>query len=113
MEAIGRAARDASEILRTSPAAQRSDAIRAIAAHIRRRAPEILEANAQDVADATAMIDRLTLNEQRLEDMAQALDAIAELPDPVGTVLHRWVPPHGLEIPRVRAPRRRSGMAHE
>ena len=49
MDAIGRAARDASEILRTSPAAQRSEAIRAIAAHIRRRAPEILEANAQDV----------------------------------------------------------------
>src|SRR5438067_1130651 len=113
MEAIGRAARDASEILRTSPAAQRSEAIRAIAAHIRRRAPEILEANAQDVADATAMIDRLTLNDERIEDMARALDAIADLPDPVGTVLDRWVRPNGLEISRVRTPIGVIGMIYE
>jgi glutamate-5-semialdehyde dehydrogenase len=113
MEAIGRAAREASEILRTTPAAQRTDAIRAIAAHIRGRAPEILEANAQDVADATAMIDRLTLNEQRIEDMARALDAIADLPDPVGTVLDRWVRPNGLEISRVRTPIGVIGMIYE
>src|SRR5438045_5914636 len=110
MEAIGRAARDASEILRTTPSEQRSEAIRAIAARIRRRAPEILEANAQDVADATAMIDRLTLNEQRIEDMAQALDAIAELPDPVGTVMHRWTRPNGPELSRVRTPSGVSGL---
>jgi glutamate-5-semialdehyde dehydrogenase len=113
MEAIGRAARDASEILRTTPADQRSEAIRAMAAHIRRRAPEILEANAQDVADATAMIDRLTLNDQRIEDMARALDAIAALPDPLGTVLDRWVRPNGLEISRLRTPIGVIGMIYE
>jgi glutamate-5-semialdehyde dehydrogenase len=113
MDAIGRAGRDASEILRTIPAAQRSKAIRAIAAHIRRCAREILGANAQDVADATAMIDRLTLNEQRVEDMASALDAIAELPDPVGTVMERWVRPNGLEISRVRTPIGVIGMIYE
>ena len=113
MDAIGRAARDASDLLRTIPAAQRSEAIRAIAARIRRRVPEILEANARDVADATAMIDRLTLNEHRVEDMARALDAIADLPDPVGTVLDRWVRPNGLEISRVRTPIGVIGMIYE
>jgi glutamate-5-semialdehyde dehydrogenase len=113
MEAIGRTARDASEALPVGPAAQRSDAIRAVAAHIRRRAPEILEANAQDVAEATAMIDRLTLNEQRIEAMAKALDAIAALPDPVGTVMDRWVRPNGLEISRVRTPIGVIGMIFE
>jgi glutamate-5-semialdehyde dehydrogenase len=113
MEAIGRAARDASDLLRATPAEKRNEAIRAIAAHIRHRAPEIVQANAQDVADATAMIDRLTLNEQRIEDMARALDAIAALPDPVGTVLDRWVRPNGLEISRVRTPIGVIGMIYE
>src|SRR4051794_4798156 len=113
MEAIGLAARDASEILRTCPAVQRSEAIHAIAARIRARAPEILDANARDVGDATAMIDRLTLNEQRVEDMARALDAIAELPDPIGAVMDRWVRPNGLEISRVRTPIGVIGMIYE
>jgi glutamate-5-semialdehyde dehydrogenase len=113
MEAIGRAARDASDVLRAAPADQRSAAILAIAAHIRRRALEILEANAQDVADATGMLDRLTLSEQRIEETARALDAIAELPDPVGTVLDRWVRPNGLDISRVRTPIGVIGMIYE
>ncbi|MEO7277863.1 MAG: glutamate-5-semialdehyde dehydrogenase [Sphingomicrobium sp.] len=104
MDAMGRAARDAAEILRGIPAKQRSEAICAMARHIRRRSSQILDANAKDVACATTMIDRLRLDEQRLEAMAAALDDIARLPDPIGQVMARWTRPNGLELTRVRTP---------
>jgi glutamate-5-semialdehyde dehydrogenase len=59
------------------------------------------------------MIDRLTLNEQRVEDMGRALDAIGDLPDPVGTVMDSWTRPNGLEISRVRTPIGVIGMIYE
>src|SRR5437773_984215 len=113
MDAIGRAARDAAEVLGTAPAEQRSDAIRAIAIQLRRRSANILAANAQDVASATTMVDRLTLNDERLEAMARAMEDIAALSDPVGAVMDRWTPPNGLEISRVRTPIGVIGMIYE
>ena len=59
------------------------------------------------------MIDRLMLNEQRVEAMARALEAIAALPDPVGTVMDRWTRPNGLDISRVRTPIGVIGMIYE
>ncbi len=113
MNAIGRAARDAAEILRTAPAEQRSEAIRLMAAHIRSRASEILIANAEDVAAATRLVDRLMLNDERLEGIAAALEHIADLPDPVGRVMERWTRPNGLEITRIRTPIGVIGMIYE
>jgi glutamate-5-semialdehyde dehydrogenase len=113
LEAMGRTARDAAEILRTAPAEQRSRAIRKIAQHLRLRSGEILAANAEDVAAATTMIDRLTLNEERIEAMAAAVEEIAELHDPVGGVIDRWTRPNGLEITRVRTPIGVIGMIYE
>jgi glutamate-5-semialdehyde dehydrogenase len=113
MEAIGRAAREAADDLRSAPAEQRSAAISAMARHIRRRSAEILEANAADVAGATTMIDRLLLNAERVAAMASALDEIAALPDPVGKVMDRWTRPNGLEISRVRTPIGVIGMIFE
>jgi glutamate-5-semialdehyde dehydrogenase len=113
MEAIGRAAREAADDLRSAPAEQRSAAISAMARHIRRRSAEILEANAADVAGATTMIDRLMLNAERVAAMASALDEIAALPDPVGKVMDRWTRPNGLEISRVRTPIGVIGMIFE
>ena len=110
---MGRAARAATEVLRTAPAEQRSDAIFAMAKHVRGRSAEILAANAEDVAVATTMIDRLTLNEERLEAIAMALEEIAGLPDPVGKVMDRWTRPNGLEISRVRTPLGVIGMIYE
>lgn len=104
MEAMGRSARDAAEILRTASAEQRSDAIRAMARQVRVHAIEILAANSKDVASATSMVDRLMLNEERLEAMATALEQVAALPDPVGQVMARWQRPNGLDISRVRTP---------
>ncbi len=110
---MGRAARDAATMLRTASAKQRSQAIRAMARHVRARACEILAANAEDVATATAMVDRLMLNDERLEGIATALEQVAALPDPVGQVMERWQRPNGLEISRVRTPIGVIGMIYE
>jgi len=113
MEAMGRTARDAAQVLRAASAEQRSDAILAMARHVRGCAGEILAANAADVSAATAMIDRLMLNEERLEAIATALEQVAALPDPVGQVIARWQRPNGLDISRVRTPIGVIGMIYE
>jgi glutamate-5-semialdehyde dehydrogenase len=113
MEAMGEAARDAADILRAAPAEQRSEAIHAMARHIRRRAPQILAANAEDVADAKAMVDRLMLNDCRVDAMAAAIEDIANLPDPVGKVMDTWTRPNRLEISRIRTPIGVIGMIYE
>ena len=110
---MGRAARDASEVLRLAPAEQRSRAIVAMADQLRRRSADILAANAEDVAAASRMVDRLFLDDQRLEAMARAVGQIAELPDPVGKVMDHWARPNGLEISRVRTPIGVIGMIYE
>jgi glutamate-5-semialdehyde dehydrogenase len=85
-------------------------ALEAIAAAIEDRAEEILEANAQDVEAghanglADALIDRLTLTERRLADMASGLRTIAALPDPVGEVIEGFRLPNGLDVRKVRVP---------
>ena len=106
---LGRAARTAARALANSPAAMRDAAIRAAADRLRRATPKILEANAADVAAVegrkpAAFIDRLRLDEGRIAAMAQALDDIAALPDPVGRELARFERPNGLDIRRVAAP---------
>jgi len=110
---MGRAAREAAEALRSATAGQRSDAIRAMAKHVRADSADILAANAEDVAAATSMIDRLMLNEERVEGIAKALEEIAGLPDPVGKVTESWTRPNGLEISRVRTPIGVIGMIYE
>lgn len=102
MTAMGRQARAAAAVLRTTPAATRTAAIRAMAAQIRTRSGKILAANAADVAEAINLIDRLRLDEDRLEGIAAALDQVAGLPDPVGAEMARWQRPNGLDIARVR-----------
>ena len=89
------------------------------AAALRARSAEILAANAQDVADAKArgtagsFIDRLTLNEARVEAMARGLEEIAELPDPLGRVLAHFERPNGLKIDRVATPLGVIGVIYE
>lgn len=111
--AMGRAAREAAEALRSASADQRSSAIRAMAAGIRRHSVQIVAANSQDVAAATSHIDRLMLDESRVESMASAIDLVAGLPDPVGQEMARWARPNGLEISRVRTPIGVIGMIYE
>ncbi|WP_046867683.1 glutamate-5-semialdehyde dehydrogenase [Microvirga massiliensis] len=110
MGRIGREARAASRAVALAPAETRNAALRAMAARIRARAAEILAANAQDVAEAkgrgqaAAFVDRLVLDPARLEAIAAAVEAVAELPDPVGRVLAIFERPNGLVIERVATP---------
>ncbi len=119
MEAMGEAARAAARLLATAPAETRNRALTAAAAAIRAATAEILEANAQDVAtgrarDLTeALIDRLALTPARIEAIARAVDDIAALPDPVGSVIAEWTRPNGLRIQRVRTPLGVIGVIYE
>jgi glutamate-5-semialdehyde dehydrogenase len=110
MGAMGREGRKAAVALRLADAATRTRAIAAMAHAVRAAAQEILAANARDVADAQgsglapAMIDRLLLDETRVEAMAKGLETVAAIRDPLGAETDRWDRPNGLDIARVRTP---------
>jgi glutamate-5-semialdehyde dehydrogenase len=110
MLTLGRAAREAAKILALVPTSQKNEALMAMAAKIRRSAADILSENARDLENAKAkdmkasFVDRLTLNEARLDAMAKGLEEIAALPDPVGQVMAHWTRPNGLAFSRVRVP---------
>ena len=116
LQRAAHAARDASHVLARSSTTQRNDALHAMANALRRAAPQILEANAADVAHSTgtaAFRDRLTLTEARVEAMAKGLDDVAALPDPLGRILADWTRPNGLRIQRVATPIGVIGMIYE
>ena len=85
-------------------------ALKAMARALRKNKDKILRANYKDLAQAkergssAAFLDRLTLTEKRIEEMARVLEDIAGLADPVGTVIKRWNRPNGLQIQKVRSP---------
>src|SRR5262249_51108480 len=93
MQALGAAAKDAARALATVPPEQKNRALREAAKAVRAHAAEILAANAKDLASAKdrglsgALIDRLTLNEARIEGMAKGLEEVADLADPVGETI--------------------------
>lgn len=110
MDTLGRKARAAASVLATATTAAKNEALTAAARSIRAHAQTILVANARDVEAArarglnAALIERLVLNDARIEAMAKGLDEIALLPDPVGQVIAAWERPNGLAIERVRTP---------
>jgi glutamate-5-semialdehyde dehydrogenase len=99
-------ARRAQATLGTSSYAMRCDALLAAAKIIRAQTTDLLRTNEKDLAAAAkagltaAFIDRLTLTEARIEDMAAGLEAITKQPDPLGAELARWQRPNGLDITR-------------
>lgn len=119
MQVLGNAARTAAKALALATTAQKNKALLEMAAKIRRSAADILAENARDLENAKAkelkgsFLDRLTLNEARLEGMAKGLEDIAALPDPVGQVMAKWTRPNGLEISRVRVPIGVIGIIYE
>lgn len=110
MRDMGVRARAASRALGLASAEQKNQALHAMADALRARSARILAANAQDMADAKArglaasFIDRLFLDEKRLEGVAQAVEDIAALSDPVGRVIAKFDRPNGLKIERVATP---------
>jgi len=119
MGEIGRDARSAAHALALAPAAQKNAALAGMAKAIRRARSAILDANAEDVAEAksagatAAFLDRLTLNADRVEAMAAGVEVIRKLKDPVGTVLASWRRPNGMRIERVRVPLGVVGVIYE
>ncbi|GJE71364.1 Gamma-glutamyl phosphate reductase [Methylorubrum podarium] len=110
MAGIGRRARAAGRAMALAPAQTKDLALRAIAEQIRASAPEILRENARDVSAAQAagqtkaIIDRLTLDEGRVAAIAEAVEKVAGLPDPVGRQLAAFERPNGLLIERISVP---------
>jgi glutamate-5-semialdehyde dehydrogenase len=119
MRAIGQAARAAAAELALVPAEAKSKALTAAAAAIRQGREAILAANARDMAAAEqkkltgALLDRLKLDDKRVEATAKGLEAIAAFPDPIGAVLAEWTQPNGLKIQRVRVPLGVIGIIYE
>jgi glutamate-5-semialdehyde dehydrogenase len=119
MMAVGAAARDAARAMREAGSDAKTRALTIGAAAIRSRAAEILAANKGDIEAAKAagmsasLLDRLMLNDARIEAMAAGIETVAALPDPVGRELARWSRPNGLDIARVATPIGVIGIIYE
>ncbi len=119
MTALGESARASAATLAITSGEQRNAALAAAAAALRERSSEIVAANRQDMAVASersltrAMLDRLMLNRERVEAMAEGIEIIIGLHDPVGRVLGEWERPNGLHIQRVSVPLGVIGIIYE
>jgi glutamate-5-semialdehyde dehydrogenase len=119
MREIGQQAKAAARVLALTSTDQKNRALGAMAAAIRGSRSEILEANAQDLADGKtaglsgAALDRLELNDQRVAAMAEGLEVVRDLADPVGRVTESWTRPNGMTIERVRVPLGVVGVIYE
>lgn len=116
LQAAAGAAREAARALAQAPAARRDAALQGMARRLRAATDEVLAANARDLAASSAgaaFRDRLTLTPTRVAAMADALDAIAGLPDPLDRVLADWTRPNGLRIQRIAQPIGVIGMIYE
>jgi glutamate-5-semialdehyde dehydrogenase len=116
---LGQRAKRAAASLRNATTEAKNNALAEAARLIRAESAAILAANALDIAAAKkagmneAMQDRLLLNPARVEGMAQGLDDIVALPDPVGALVEEWQRPNGLSISRVRVPIGVIGVIYE
>ncbi len=119
MDAIGTAARNAATELARSTVTSRDAALQFASAVILERCDKIMAANNKDIISArkkglsAAMLDRLALDKERIESMANGLLAIAAIPDPLGKILAEWSRPNGLDIARISVPLGVIGIIYE
>ncbi|MCV2217609.1 glutamate-5-semialdehyde dehydrogenase [Thauera sp. Sel9] len=119
MQTLGRQARAASRVLAAASTATKNAALLAMAAEIRARSEALLAANAQDLAEARAaglepaLIDRLTLTDKGVEAMAEGLEQVAALPDPVGEMTDIKRRPSGIQLGKMRVPLGVIGIIYE
>jgi glutamate-5-semialdehyde dehydrogenase len=119
MRTMGANARAAAAVLAVTGASEKERALRAMAQAVRSAAPAILTANGQDLADAeksgatTAFVDRLKLDHKRIASVADGIDTVAALTDPVGAVMAAWDRPNGMRIEQVRVPLGVIGVIYE
>jgi glutamate-5-semialdehyde dehydrogenase len=116
---IGRRARSAARRLALADAASKDASLAAMAAALRAHRADILAANAADLEEArssganSAFLDRLRLDDTRVSAMADGLDVVRALADPVGAVTEAWTRPNGIRIERVRVPLGVVGVIYE
>jgi glutamate-5-semialdehyde dehydrogenase len=119
MASVGAAARAAARELARAETRSKNAALLAMAAAIRRDQAKLLAANAEDVASArsagqnTAFVDRLTLTPGTIAAMAEGLEAIAALPDPVGEISDLKFRPSGIQVGKMRVPLGVVGIIYE
>ncbi len=119
MQTVGRQARAASRRLAGATTAEKNAALLQIAAAIRREKVALLAANAEDVAAArangleAAMIDRLLLTEKGVEGMAEGVEQVAKLPDPIGEMTEIKYRPSGIQVGKMRVPLGVIGIIYE
>ena len=119
MGEIGRNGRLAARALALASTEQKDRALDLMAAAVRAQKARILAANAEDVGEARAAgltgaaMDRLTLDDARVEAIAQAIEAVHALKDPVGAITESWTRPNGMRIERVRVPLGVIGIIYE
>ncbi len=119
MRELGRHAKAAARVLALASAEQKNKALAAIAQAMRAGASDILAANAEDVAEANAagataaFLDRLALDPKRVAAMADGVEVVRALKDPVGTVMECWTRPNRMTIERVRVPLGVVGVIYE
>jgi glutamate-5-semialdehyde dehydrogenase len=119
MNELGREARAAAARLARADSGLKNRALLAIAAAIRRESATLLAANGEDVAAAKAnglepaMIDRLTLSAKTVESMAEGVEQVAKLPDPVGEISDLKIRPSGIQVGKMRVPLGVIGIIYE
>ena len=119
MEGLGKAAVEAAAVLALASTERKNAALTAAAHAVRLRRDEILAANERDMSAAraaklsSALLDRLQLDEKRVESIARSIEEVVALPDPIGTVIAGWDRPNGLNIQRVRVPLGVIGIIYE
>ena len=116
---MGKQARAAAYQLAKLTSDGKNEILHTMATAIRQRVPEILAANAVDLAAgrqkglSSAMLDRLMLDEKRIEAMAAGIEQVAMLPDPVGEIMDSWERPNGIRISQTRVPIGTIGIIYE
>ena len=119
MQNVGRKAREASRVIARAEGSVKNMALCAIAAAIRRNSTALLAANQLDLAAAraagldSAMLDRLTLSEKGVAGMAEGLEQVASLPDPVGEISDLKFRPSGIQVGKMRVPLGVIGIIYE
>ncbi|MGD8595031.1 MAG: gamma-glutamyl-phosphate reductase, partial [Gammaproteobacteria bacterium] len=119
MTEVGQRARAASRILAKTSTGPKNIALLAMAEILEQSVPQLLQANAKDLAAGReqgldeALLDRLALNEERIAGMAEGLRQIAALPDPVGEISGLNYRPSGIQVGKMRVPLGVIGIIYE
>lgn len=119
MQGLGKKAKASAGLMARATTAQKNNALTAIADNIQKHRAELTKANAEDLKLAkeknleTALVDRLELTDSRIDSMAEGLNQIASLTDPIGTITDLAMRPTGIQVGNMRVPLGVVGIIYE